>query len=157
MIKRLTIIPTLIFLFCTTSGSFASGARVKELPYLPCEEQTFWMAVMLAESSGDPRAKTMESFGEYSIGWFQLSVSDSTRYANCPSTEEQLMNPITNMRCKDSIAQSLRARYPRESYQLALGRYWAVLRGPEWKDKMRVTAWNNFTRYAQTLGCVVTR
>ena len=144
-----------IMFIVTACVTYTPWPPKKQVSFLPCREDIFWWAVRWAESTGNPRSVYMESWGEESIGLYQLSVSDSTRYANCPSTREELFDPVKNTACKDSIAKTLRAKYPNLSYQLVLGKYWAVMRGPDWKDKMRTQSWNNFRKYAQQKGCMI--
>lgn len=122
--------------------------------FFPCEESVFWRAVMMAESSGNPKAVYMESWGEESLGLFQLSVSDSTRYQDCPKTREELFDPVKNTRCKDSIASTLRSKYPTESWSKVLGRYWSVVRRAEYWGKDS-PGYKNFVSYAKSYGCEI--
>jgi len=130
----------------------ARKPAVKDTFY-PCDYETFMWAVEDAESGHNPKARFVESNGEISGGLFQMSVGDSGRYGCKFKTEADLYNPIYNRECAEKAMIILRNKYPTLSYQLALGKYWAVLRGPEWGKEMRPTAWNNFTKAAASKGC----
>lgn len=112
-------------------------------------------AVAEAESNHNPKARYVESNGEISGGLYQMSVGDSHRYGCDFKTESDLYYPQKNTDCAVKAMAKLRTLYPDLSYQLALGKYWAVLRGPEWHDDMRPTAWGNFVKYAKARGCKV--
>jgi hypothetical protein len=134
----------------------ARKPAVKEPPaFYPCEYETFMWAVMMAESGGNPRAVYMESWGEESLGLYQLSVSDSKRYADCPSSRDALFDPILNTKCKDSVIKKLRYLHPDENWSQVGGRYWSVLRHPTYWPKARTLPYLNFKKYAASKGCII--
>lgn len=110
---------------------------------------------MMAESGGNPRAVYKESNGVISAGLYQLSVVDGKYYGCDFKNIEDVFDSKKNTECKDKISIKLRSKYPILSYQLALGKYWGPLRGPEWGDKMRPKGWNNFVKFAAKKGCVI--
>ncbi len=123
--------------------------------FYPCSEIDFWFAVMIAESGGNPRAVYMEAWGEESLGLFQLSVSDSKRYADCPNSREALFDPAINTKCKDSVIKKLRYLHPSENWSQVGGRYWSVLRHPTYWPKARTQPYLNFKKYALSRGCMI--
>lgn len=112
-------------------------------------------SVMMAESGGNTNSRYVESNGEISGGLFQMSVGDSNRYGCKFKTEADLYNPIYNRDCAEKAMVKLRKMYPNLSYQLALGKYWAVLRCEDWGKEMRVSACRNFKKYAKQKGCII--
>lgn len=127
----------------------------KPKSFLPCEESVFWEAVRQAESGGNDKLIFEESDGNLSVGRFQLSISDKAIYGCDFNKMADLFDPVKNTKCKDLIVAKLRSKYPDESYQKALGRYWATLRGPEWGSNWREKSWKNFVSEAQKLGCEI--
>lgn len=124
--------------------------------YLPCGDSVFWWSVMMAESGGNPRSVYHEPppLNEDSIGLYQLSVSDSKRYPGCPTTKNELYDPVLNTKCKDLIAAKLRKLYPHDNWSASLGKYWSTLRRkPEWpKD---YSGYLSFKKFAATKNCVI--
>lgn len=110
----------------------------------------------MAESGGNPKAVYMEPapLNYESIGLFQLSPEDHRGYPKCSDKREDYFDPVKNTECKDAIVEKLRAKYPSLGYQLALGKYWSCLRGPEWGDKQR-SGFNRFKSYALQKNCVI--
>ncbi len=88
-----------------------------------------------------------------SIGLYQLSPEDHRGYPECSPNRADYFIAEKNTECKNAIEKKLRSKYPTLSYQLALGKYWSVLRGPEWGDKQR-TGFARFKSYAAKKGCV---
>jgi hypothetical protein len=149
-ITTIAMYTSFIFLFCAKSLAFGSK---KPVSYLPCDEKDFWWAVMMAESGGNPKAVYMEAWGEESLGLYMLSVSDSKRYKDCPDSREALFNPIINTKCKDSIFNTLRKRYPDKNVWEVGGMYWSTLRNPTyWKNKP-LKPYKNFKYFAAKKGC----
>ncbi len=141
---------TLLLLFL-----MAMATRKPPDNYYPCNYDDFMWAVMMAESGGDTNARYVESNGEVSGGLFQMSVGDAQRYGCKFKLEIDLYNPIYNRDCAEKAMTKLRKMYPALSYQLALGKYWAVLRGTEWGKDMRPIAWGNFVKFAKSRGCFI--
>ncbi len=110
---------------------------------------------MQAESGGNPLHVYRESWGENSVGLYQLSPSDSTRYKDCPNSEAELKDGAKNEKCKDSIVRTLRLKYPNENYSQVLGRYWSTLRTPKDWPSARTAPFQSFKYYAAKKGCVL--
>jgi hypothetical protein len=124
--------------------------------YFPCSEEVFYWALCMAESKCNDKAVFMEPapLNYESLGRFQLSPEDHRGYPECSPNREDYFIAEKNTECAYAIVKKLRAKYPNESYQKSLGRYWSVLRGPEWGDKAR-SGFNRFKSYALQKGCVI--
>jgi len=125
--------------------------------FLPCKAADFWYAVRVAESNDNPRSVYMEPapLNYESIGVYQLSPEDSARYSGCSKLRADYFDREKSEQCKDSIVAKLRRLYPTLSWSLALGKYWSVMRGPEWGSKMRASGWNRLKTAAASRGCVI--
>jgi hypothetical protein len=141
-------------------GCVATMPAVKEPPpvvasYYPCSYDVFWWAVCMAESgcSNTSVYKEPAPLNYESIGLYQLSPEDHRGYPECSPNRADYFIAEKNTECKNAIEKKLRSKYPTLSYQLALGKYWSVLRGPEWGDKQR-TGFARFKSYAAKKGCV---
>jgi hypothetical protein len=161
MLRSIYIIHFIVFSL-TAFGMSAKKPPVKESSFYPCSEEVFWWAVRWAESSNNPRAVYMEAWGENSVGLYMLSASDSKRYKDCPSTEEELKDPVKNEKCAMSIAKTLRAKYPAENWSQVLGLYWSTLRArnePKWATwrakNPKHNGFDNFVKFANQKGCVI--
>ena len=157
---RIPIKVSIIHLLIVISlSAFALSARKPSVGkvadiFYPCSEIDFMWAVAEAESGHDPKSRYVESNGEISGGLYQMSVGDSHRYGCDFKTEVDLYDPKKNTDCAVKAMALLRQKYS-GGYQLVLGKYWAVLRGPDWGKQMRPTAWNNFKKAALKRGCVI--
>lgn len=140
-------------LFSITAFSF--GAKpVKVPPLFPCPS-VFRQALRQAESGGNDKQIYEESDGTLSIGRYQTSLSDKQVYG-CPyNSMADMFNGEKQEQCLTLILAKLDRLYPDESWQLRWGKYWAVLRGPEWGKEMRPTAWRNFTKALASKGCIL--
>jgi hypothetical protein len=129
----------------------------KEKAYLPCSDTVFWAAVRQAESGGNDKLIYEESDGNLSVGRYMLSISDGAVYGvDCKfNSMADLFDGAKQEKCKDRIASKLKADHPDDNYQRALGRYWGVLRGPDFTQDYRIKSWNNFVEAANRLGCRV--
>ena len=145
------------------SGFAARKPPVNDPPvpsFYPCEESVFWWAVMMAESSGNPKTRYVESTGEVSGGLYQLSVGDAGRYGCAFKSEADLYDAAKNTDCKDKIAAKLRSKYPTEKWSKSLGRYWGTMRSKaEWPDYHKKypthKGYLNIQKYAARKGCVI--
>lgn len=148
MIKKIHL--AIIFLIVTACKN--KTAVISSDSFYPCDPIIFWEAVKWAESSNDPMTKYMESWGEASLGLYQVSMSDAKRYG-CPfEKESDAFNELKNTVCKDLIVEKLRHNYT-GNWSEVLGRYWSTLRREkEWPNSPR-KPYNNFTSEALKLGC----
>jgi hypothetical protein len=110
-------------------------------------------ALMMQESSGNPKAAYMEEWGEESLGLYQLSVSDSKRYPDCPNSREALFDKAINTKCAESVIMTLRKLHPDENWSQALGRYWSTLRTPKDWPNARTAPFIGFKKYLAQRGC----
>ena len=135
----------------------ASACKEKPISFYPCEEKVFWQAVRAAESDGNDKLIYEESDGNLSVGRYQLSISDGAVYGiECKFTSmSDLYDGAKQEKCKDAIVAKLRKDHPDENYQRALGRYWGVLRGPDFTQDYRIRSWNNFVGAARKLNCII--
>jgi len=133
--------------------AFAFGAKsVKEPSLFPCPN-VFRQSLRQAESGGDDKQIYEESDGTLSIGRYQTSLSDKQVYG-CPyNSMADMFNGEKQEQCLTLILAKLDRLYPYESWQRRHGRYFGTLRGPDWGNQMRPTAWGNFTKAAASKGC----
>ena len=124
--------------------------------FYPCSEEVFWHAVCMAESGCNPKSVYMEPppLRYESLGLYQTSPEDSRVYPECSPNRADHLTVEGGTRCKDGIVKKLRSSYPSLSYQLALGKYWSVLRGPEWGSRQR-SGFARFKSYVLKMGCVL--
>jgi uncharacterized protein (TIGR02594 family) len=126
-----------------------------EFPELPASRQVFWRALALAESGLDPRSvyfETDPSLQINSVGLLQLSLVDIKNYGFKDldiKTEEDLKDPIKNLKLGMAILSRLHKIYPNENIYKVGGRYWSVLRREkEWPGKKQ----DGFQRFFRALG-----
>jgi hypothetical protein len=136
------------------------GCKKQEASFYPCEPNVFFYALMMAESSGNPKTRFVESNGEVSGGLYQVSVGDAGRYGCNFKTEADLYDPVRNTDCRDKIIKKLRERYPTEAWDESLARYWGTLRSKaKWPDYHKRypnhRGYINFQYYAKQKGCVI--
>lgn len=152
---------TLIILLLTSCTATVVKSPPVEAPvvvdnYLPCSEEVFYWALCMAESRCNDKAIYMEPapLNYESIGRYQLSPEDHRGYPECSDKREDYFIAEKNTECAHAIVKKLRAKYPSLSYQLALGKYFSTLRGPEWGDKAR-SGFNRFKSYAAQKNCII--
>jgi hypothetical protein len=124
---------------------------------LPCSPIVTFKGIVNAESSFKKSSRYLESFGVYSIGLMQLSVSDEKRYFCGFKTEADVINPIRNLYCGVKVFHTLENKYPKESFYEYGGRYFSTLRWdryPVWKGKTQ-SGWNRVRDYWKKNGCLV--
>jgi hypothetical protein len=131
----------------------------KEFPItVPCGTELFLKAVINAESSFNNASRYMEPapLNRYSIGFFQLSLSDSKNYGGCLfTTEKEIENPIYNLHCAMKIMNRLQTKYPALNVWASLGKYWSVLRrAKEWPGKSQ-SGYNRVKSYLASNGCML--
>lgn len=126
-------------------------------PFLPCPDADFFWALAEAESGHNPKDIFEESGGNLSVGLYQLSIGDDKNYGvNCKfNSMEDLFDPVRNELCARTIVSVLHERHPALDYQKALGKYWAVLRGPKYPNDYREAAWKRFVAAAKIRGCII--
>lgn len=132
-------------------------ATLKEYPVkkLPCEPIVTFKGIVNAESGFKKSSRYLESFGVYSIGLMQLSVSDEKRYPCGFKTEVNVLNPIQNLYCSVIIMNTLEKKYPDISFYEAQGKYWSTLRWDKfkvWEGKTQ-SGVNRVLKYWGTNGC----
>ena len=133
---------------------------VKDYPLvLPCETKLFLKAMTYAESSHNNQSYYMEPppLSRYSIGLFQLSLSDAKYYPCLFKTEKEIENPILNIDCAIKIMHRLQTKYPAQSAWEQLGRYWSICRWEKytmWKGKSQ-SGFLRFKKYLASSGCVI--
>lgn len=92
-----------------------------------------FVAIAYFESGYDPRSVYKESWGEDSLGLYQLSVPDALPW--CKHTREDLFDPITNIDCAVPLMAELVERDKVVTAGIngktakGAARYWAVMRG----------------------------
>lgn len=117
------------------------ASLLKKFPVtLPCEPVLFLKAIISAESNFNNASRYMEPppLSQYSIGLFQLSLTDARIYGGLFKTEKEIENPILNIDCAIKIMNKLQFNHPAESPWESLGRYWSVCRWDrysKWKGK----------------------
>jgi hypothetical protein len=124
---------------------------------LPCEPITTFKGIVNAESGFKKSSRYLESFGVYSIGLMQLSVSDEKRYFCGFKTEADVINPIRNLYCSVKVFNTLENKYPKESFYEYGGRYFSTLRWNKykvWEGKTQ-SGWQRVRDYWQKNGCLV--
>lgn len=131
----------------------------KEFPItVPCGTELFLKAVISAESNFNNASYYMEPapLNRYSIGLFQLSLSDSKNYGGCMfKTEKEIENPIYNLHCAMKIMHTLQKKRPYENVWQSLGRYWSVLRREEYWPGKPQSGYLRFKKYLENNGCTI--
>lgn len=123
----------------------------------PCEPKLFLKAMAYAESSHNNSSYYMEPapLNKYSIGLFQLSLTDAKYYPCLFKTEKEIENPALNIDCAIKIMHKLQTKYPSESVYEQLGRYWSILRWDaysKWVGKSQ-NGFIRFRKYLSENGC----
>jgi hypothetical protein len=141
-----------VFACKTSSPPLSNGAETADI--FPCGKDTFFYALMMQESSGNPRAVYMESFGVESLGLFQVSLQDKGPRYKCNFTDrESVFDPIKNRDCAEKILAKLRIEYPNDNIWQYGGRYFSTLRHPTYWPKARTQPYLNFKKFAESRGC----
>lgn len=122
-------------------------------------------ALMMQESSGNPRAVFHESLGDKpcpyhdgkigldSLGLFQVSLQDKGSRYKCNFTDrESVFDPVKNRDCADKILAKLRLETDGNWCQTG-GRYFSTLRCPEHWPDARKLPFEKFKMYAAQRGC----
>lgn len=104
-----------------------------KLPKLPASRVAFIRALATAESGLDPAMvyKEPAPLNKNSVGLLQLSLSDVKNYKQQAlgiETEEDLKDPIKNLKLGLAILSQLHAFHSEENVYQSGGRYWSVLR-----------------------------
>lgn len=136
---------------------FAFACKTKEpVSFYPCPYEDFMWALMMQESSGNPRAVYMESFNVESLGLFQVSLQDKGPRYKCNFTDrESVFDPKRNRDCADKILARLRVEFPNDNVWQMGGRYFSTLRHPTyWKDA-RKAPFEGFKKYLTQRGCII--
>lgn len=134
-------------------------ATLKEYPVkkLPCDPIVTFKGIVNAESGFKKSSRYLESFGVYSIGLMQLSVSDEKRYFCGFKTEADVINPIRNLYCGVKVFNTLENKYPNENFYEYGGRYFSTLRWnkfAKWEGKTQ-SGWERVRKYWSNLGCEI--
>jgi hypothetical protein len=161
--RRITI--SFILLVSLISCKNKNVGKVAE--FYPCEEKLFWKVVCHAESGckTDTWMKEPLNPATVSAGLYQLSMGAASQYG-CDFKEfKDILNPQKNESCKDKIVSKLRSMYPTLSWDMALGKYWGVMRKKEkWPEYHAAiekatgkphTGYKNLQYYGTKFGCII--
>lgn len=139
----------------------------KESSYYPCDEDLFWKVVCYAESGCKTDASMVEPLNPATVsaGLYQLSMGAGPQYGCDFKTFQDILDPKKNTDCKDKIAAKLRRDNPTLSWDMALGKYWGVMRKkekwPEYHARYKAatgkehTGYKNLQYYGKQFGCVI--
>ena len=135
--------------------------------YFPCEESLFWKVVCYAESGCQSGSYMTEPLNPSTVsaGLYQLSIGAAAQYG-CDFKEfKDILDPKKNTDCKNRIASKLIQDNPSEPWDMALGRYWGVMRrADKWKSyhaayKAKTgkdhTGYKNLQFYGAKFGCPI--
>lgn len=125
----------------------------------PCNAELTLKGIINAESGFNNASYYMEPapLNKYSIGFFQLSLSDAKYYGCLFKTEKEIENPVYNLDCAIKIMHKLQTKYPTLSFYEAQGKYWSVLRWNKysvWAGKTQ-SGWERVRKYWANAGCTV--
>jgi uncharacterized protein (TIGR02594 family) len=123
-----------------------------KLPKLPASRVAFFRALATAESNLDPKTVYKEPAsigGMLSIGLLQLSLNDVKNYKQQAlgiTTEDDLKDPIKNLKLGMAILSHLHLRNESENVYQVGGLYWSVLRWNRYWPDFRQDGFERFTK-----------